>query len=157
MKQSYLSVFRLSALALILLICSSAGCNKVKELEYRGIKQTKIESIGLNQSAIRIDLGYFNPNAFGLDVKETNLSVYLNDKFIAIADQPEKTQIPKLAEFVFPVIAHFEPLNILGTAFGSIFSRSNKLTIQGSAKIGKGGVYIRVPVSITENVNLLSN
>lgn len=43
-----------------------------------------------------IELEYFNPNNFWLDVKETNLNIYLNDKFIALADQPTKTQIPKV-------------------------------------------------------------
>lgn len=139
------------------IILQSSGCNNVKELDYKGIQDTKIQSLGFNHSAIRINLQYYNPNKFGLDVKETNLSIYLNDKFVAIADQPEKTQIPRQSDFVFPVVAHFDPLKILGTAFTSLFSKTNKLSIQGTAKLGKGGVYMKVPINITENVSLLSN
>lgn len=140
-------------LALILLLLS-AGCNNVKELEYVGIKNTQLQSLGLNNTAIRINLEYINPNNFGIDVKETNLSIYLNDKFVAVADQPEKTQIPKNSNFIFPVVAHFNPLQILGTAFQSLFSKTSKLGIQGTAKVGKSGMYIKIPINITENISL---
>lgn len=137
-----------------ILFLTSAGCNNVKELEYKGIKNPKLQTLRFNNSAIQMDLEYFNPNNFGLDVKETNLSIYLNDKFVGIADQPSKTQISKNATFLFPVVAHFDPIKVLGTAFKALFSNTNKVTIQGSAKIGKSGVYIKLPVNITENVKL---
>ena len=140
-----------------ILFLTSAGCNNIKELEYKGIKNTKLQTISFNNAAIKMDLEYFNPNNFGLDVKETNLSIYLNDKFIGIADQPLKTQIGKNSNFLFPVIAHFDALKVLGSAFQALFSKTNKVTIQGSAKLGKGGVYIKIPVNVSENVSLYSN
>jgi LEA14-like dessication related protein len=146
----------ITALLILFITLQSGGCNNVKELDYIGIKSTELESLGLNNSAIRVNLEYYNPNKFGIDVKETNLSIYLNDKFVAIADQPEKTQIPKLSNFLFPLVDHFNPLKILGTAFKSLFSKTNKVSIQGTAKLGKGGVYIKVPINITENVNLMT-
>ncbi len=148
---------QLSCLFIFSMILQSAGCSNVKELDYKGVENTEIQSIGFNHSAIRINLKYYNPNNFWIDVKESNLSIYLNDQFIGIADQPEKTEIPKLSDFIFPVVAHFDPLKILGTAFTSLFSKTNKVTIQGTAKLGKKGVYIKVPINITENVSLLSN
>lgn len=135
-----------------LIILQSAGCNNVKELEYKGIKNTKLQTLNLSNAQLLIELEYFNPNNFWLDVKETNLNIYLNDKFIALADQPTKTQIPKSALFTFPVVAHFDPLKVLGFAFKNLLSKTVKLTLQGSAKIGKQGVYVKVPVNITENI-----
>lgn len=140
-----------------ILFLTSAGCNNIKELEYKGIKNTKLQTLSINNAAIQMDLEYFNPNNFGLDVKETNLSIYLNDKFIGIADQPTKTQIEKNSTFLFPVVAHFDALKVVGSAFKAIFSKTNKVTIQGSAKVGKSGVYIKVPVNVTENVSLYNN
>jgi len=154
MKMNTTNTLLLLTLALFL---QSAGCQKVKELEYKGILNTKIEQVGLSNSSIRIDLGYYNPNNFGVDIKETNLSIYLNDRFVAMADQPEKTQIPKLSDFTFPVVAQFDPFKVLGTAFKTLFTQSSTLRIEGTAKLGKGGVYIRVPVKITEQVKLYGN
>jgi len=149
-------LFQITMLFALFILLQSGGCNDVKELEYIGIKNTEIQTLGFNNSAIRMNLEYYNPNKFGIDVKETNLSIYLNDKFIGLADQPEKTQVPKLSNFIFPVVAHFDPLKILGTAFTSLFSKTNKVTIQGTAKLGKSGFYIKVPINISENVSLLS-
>ncbi len=151
MKKSVLA-FIICSMAFVFL--QSGGCNNVKELEYKGIKNTKLQTLNLSNSALLFELEYFNPNNFWLDVKETNLNIYLNDKFIALADQPTKTQIPKSALFTFPVVAHFDPIKVLGFAFANLLSKTVKLTLQGSAKIGKQGVYIKVPVDISENINI---
>lgn len=150
------SLVHLVIICIAFVVLQSSSCNQVKELEYKGIKNTQLESIKLNHAAIRINIEYYNPNNFGVDVKETNLSIYLNDKFIGLAEQPEKTQIAKQSSFIFPVVAHFDPLKIIGTAFTSLFSKTNTLKIQGHAKLGKSDVYMKVPVNITEQVNLLS-
>ena len=151
-------LLHLSILVSLFILLQSAGCgNNIKELEYKGIQKTQIKSLSLANAAIQIDLGYYNPNNFGVDVKETNLSIYLNDRYVALADQPQKTQIPKESAFTFPIVAHFDPLKILGPAIATLFSSKNKIGIQGSAKVGKGGLYIRVPVSIEEQVNIYKN
>lgn len=155
MKKIVLHSLFLSAIFLIL---QSAGCgNNIKELEYKGIQKTQIRNLSLSNAAIQIDLSYYNPNKFGIDVKETNLSIYLNDKFVALADQPEKTQIPREANFTFPIVAHFDPFKILGTAITSLFSKQNKISIQGTAKLGKSGVFIKVPIAIEEQVSIYKN
>lgn len=94
--------FCLMAMAFVLL--QSGGCNKIKELDYKGIKNAKLESINFHNTAIRINLSYFNPNNFSIDVKETNLSIFLDDQFVALADQPEKTKIPKNALLNFRLL-----------------------------------------------------
>lgn len=153
MKQLYL-IFSLSLLAMLL---QSAGCgNDIKELEYKGVTKTELKTLSLSQAAIQVDLKYFNPNRFGIDVKETSLNFYLNDRFVAVADQPNKTQIPRESEFIFPIVAHFDPFKVLGPALTSVFNKKNKIGIQGSAKLGKGGVYIKVPVQIEEQVSIFS-
>jgi LEA14-like dessication related protein len=146
-----------SVLLLLFLILQSAGCKNIKELDYKGIQNTHIENIGLNNTAIRIDLGYYNPNNFWLDVKETNLSIYLDDTFIGLADQPTKTRIPKNADFTFPVVAHFNPLKIIGNSLGALLKNKGKLGIRGTAKVGKGGIYMKVPIAIEEEVKILKN
>lgn len=151
-------IYHFAILSSLFILLQSAGCdNDIKELEYKGIQKTQIRSLSLSNAAIQIDLGYYNPNHFGVDVKETNLNIYLNDRFVAVADQPEKTQIHRESAFTFPIVAHFDPLKILGPALASLFTSKNKIGIQGSAKVGKGGLYIRVPVSIEEQVNIYKN
>ncbi|HNB82666.1 MAG TPA: LEA type 2 family protein, partial [Chitinophagaceae bacterium] len=105
------------------LVLQSASCKNIKELDYKGIQDTQWQALGLKNASILINLKYYNPNSFGIDVKESNLSIYLNDRFLAVADQPSKTQIPRESEFLFPVVAHFDPLKALGAAFTSLLNK----------------------------------
>lgn len=50
--KSSISIF-LIAIAFML---QSASCNKVKELEYKGVKSTKLETLSFSKAAIRINL-----------------------------------------------------------------------------------------------------
>ena len=147
----------ISLLTISFIILQSSSCNSVKELDYIGIRSTEIKSLTLNKFSIKINLEYYNPNRFRINVKETNLKIYLNDKFLATADQPGKTQIPKLSKFVFPVIARFDPFEILGSAIFSVFEKTTKISIKGTAKVGREGFYVKLPIRITESVSILSN
>ena len=127
---------------------------QVKEIDYIGIAKTEFKSISFTKAEIKFYLEYFNPNKVGIDVKETDLQVYLNDKYIAIAKQLEEIHVPKKSKFIFPVVAYFDPIKALGPSLGAIFSMENKMYIKGSAKVGKGGLFIKVPVEVTDTVSL---
>ncbi len=138
-----------------LLLLQSAGCSdNFQTPEYLGIEKTEFQHASLSQAVVKFYLKYNNTNKFAIDVKETQLSIYLNDQFIAVADQPEITKIPSSSTFTFPVVARFDPLKILGPAMGSLFSKENKLHITGHAKCGKSGVFVKIPVDVTETVSL---
>lgn len=141
-------------LILPFILCSSTCNKKVLTPEYKGIKNVKLRTLNMSNAAVQFDLEYFNPNNFVIDIKETQLNVYINDQFVALAEQPTITQIPKSNVFLFPVIAHFDPIKVLGLAFKNIFSKSIKLTLQGNARLGRGGVYMKVPIDISEQVTL---
>jgi len=130
-----------------------SSCNNIKDIEYRGIKETKLQSLGMTKGTVKVVLQYHNPNNFGLDLKETQLEVYANDQYIGIAENPEKNKVPKSADFDFPILVHFNPLKALGMV-GLLQSNKIKLRVKGTTKAGKGGVFIRVPIDVTEEVKL---
>ncbi|MBU3677502.1 MAG: LEA type 2 family protein [Chitinophagaceae bacterium] len=139
---------------LILVFFFSACEAQVKEPDYIGIAKTEFKSISFSKAEIKFYLEYFNPNKVGIDVKETDVQVFLNDKFIAVATQPEEIHVPKNSKFLFPVVAHFDPIKVLGPSLGAIFSMENKMYVKGSTKVGKGGLFIKIPVEVTDTVSL---
>lgn len=139
------------ALAVVLF---SASCSSIKEIEYLGMKDTKLESLSLSSGIVKTILQYNNPNNFGLDIKETNLEVYVNDKYLGIAENPEKMIIPKSSVFDFPIRVHFNPIQVLGIAFKNSMSKEVTLRVKGTAKLGKQGVFMRVPIDVQEKVNI---
>lgn len=129
------------------------SCNSIKDIEYIGIKETKLQSLGIQKGTVKVVLQYHNPNKFGIDLKETQLEVYANDKYIGIAENPEKNIVPKLSNFDFPIFVHFNPLKAMGLV-GLLNANKIKLRVKGTTKAGKGGVYIRVPIDVIEEVSL---
>ena len=130
-----------------------SSCNSIKDIEYIGVKEAKLQSLGIKKGTVKVILQYHNPNKFGLDLKETQLEVFINDKYVGIAENPEKFKVPKLSNFDFPVYVHFNPIKALGMA-GLLNAKVVNLHVKGSTKAGKGGVYIRVPVDVTEGIEL---
>jgi LEA14-like dessication related protein len=130
---------------------------QIKEIDYIGIAKTEFKSISFTKAEIKFYLEYFNPNKVGIDVKETDLQVFLNDKFLAVATQPEAIHVPKNSKFIFPVVAHFDPIKALGPSLGAVFTMDNKMYVKGSAKVGKGGLFIKIPVEVTDTVSLYRN
>jgi len=129
------------------------ACNNIKDIEYKGIKESKLQSLGIQQGTIKLVLQYYNPNNFGIQVKDTQLEVYVNDQYVGIAENPEICVVPKLADFNFPVLVHFNPLKAIGQV--RLLNAPNvNLRVKGTAKAGKGGVWIRVPVDVTEQINM---
>ena len=76
----YLSLFinmtRYTLLGTLLIVILSS-CSSPKELEYKTYHNFSIQKLGFNNSTIKLDLEYYNPNNFGVTVKEAVADVYL--------------------------------------------------------------------------------
>ena len=59
----------------ILLIFLTPSCQAPKELVYRDFKNLSVDKIGFASTMLKIDLIYFNPNNFGLQLKYTDLQM----------------------------------------------------------------------------------
>jgi len=131
-----------------------AACNGVEEPEFLGVKETKLESLSFSKGVMKVVLEYKNPNKFGIDIKETNLDVSVKGKFLGVAEQTEMTHVAKNSTFEFPLFVHFDPIKAAGIAFNNASKSSIPLEIQGTAKVGKKGVFIKVPIHVTEEVDI---
>ena len=69
----------ISTLLIGLVILSSCGTANVKEPEYRDIREVRLIELGLLQSTAGIDLIYYNPNNFGVQVTEARGDVYIDN------------------------------------------------------------------------------
>jgi LEA14-like dessication related protein len=140
---------------LLLLICFSllaATCkDAVKPPEYIGTDGTKIENLSFGgNSTIRTNLLYNNPNNFGISIKETDLKIFVEDIYVADAEQPAEIKVAKHSKFSFPIVASFSAMKLMKNALGMIGKSEFKYRIEGSAKIGKAGVFIKVPVKVND-------
>jgi len=138
---------------LILLITTS--CQTPKDLIYRDFKNLKVEKVGFAATTLKLDLIYYNPNNFGLQLKYTDLDIYVNNNYLGHSTQDYQISIPRLAEFTMPLQIEVDMKNLLKNAFPTLFGKEVTVKVTGTVKLGKANVYKIFPVNY-EGVQVFS-
>jgi len=125
----------------------ATSCQAPKDLVYRDFKNLKVDKIGSAATTLKVDLIYYNPNNFGLQLKYTDLDIYLDNKFLGHSSQDYQITIPKLAEFTMPLAIELDMKNLLSNSLPSLLGKDVLVKVTGTVKIGKANVYKSFPVS----------
>lgn len=118
----------------------------IKEPEFIDARNFGLRSVGLKTSTVYADLIYFNPNNLGLQMKKAEMDVYVDNRFLGHSLLDTLITIPKKDTFSFPVMLEVEMKNIFPNAFAMLMKEEIELRIEGTAKVGKGGLFLNVPV-----------
>jgi LEA14-like dessication related protein len=131
--------------SLFCFITIAAACNKPQSFEYRGMQNFKVDSIGLVNSKISLELVYFNPNNFGVDLRNVSCDVYINKNYLGKYVLDTLMHISKRSEFTIPSSMQVDMKNVFKNAFGALLSKQVLVELKGSTKVGKSGIFITVP------------
>ena len=99
------------------------------------------------QSTAGIDLVYYNPNNFGLQLQRTDLDIFMNDNYLGHTVQEQQITIPKRAEFFVPVTIDVDMKNLLKNGLIGLLSSEVMVKVTGSVKVGKANVFRSFPVN----------
>jgi LEA14-like dessication related protein len=129
----------------LLIVLSSllfmSSCREPRELEYRDFKNLSTENLGFSSSTIKVDLVYYNPNNFGLQLKRTDLDVYINGNLLGHTAQDYQISIPRRGEFTLPLKIDVDMKNAYKNAFPALFGKEVMVKITGKVKVGKANVF----------------
>ena len=139
--------FRFTNFLLFAFICSLLSCSTPKPLEYRAFKNLTVEKLGFSTTTLRMDIIYYNPNNFRLQVKRADLDIYLNNNYAGHATQEYQITIPKLAEFNLPVQVDVDMKNIFKNSFTGLLNKQVMVKLTGTIKVGKANIFITFPVN----------
>lgn len=114
-------------------------------MEYRGYKHINIQKVGFSNSELLIDVKYYNPNNIGLELKEMDLDVYLNNNYLGHTSQKYQVKIPKKGEFVIPIKLSLDMKNLLKNAVAGVLNKEVSLTTSGKVVVGKGKLIKHFP------------
>jgi LEA14-like dessication related protein len=131
----------------LIIIFFATSCQAPKELVYRDFKNLKVETIGFSATKLKVDLIYYNPNNFGLQLKYTDLDIYVDNNYLGHSAQDYQITIPKLAEFTMPLAIDVDMKNLLKNALPTLLGKEVMVKITGTVKLGKANVYKTFPVS----------
>lgn len=132
----------------MLLPLLAVGCAKPTGFDYLGVRNFKVLQFGLKESTVGADVEYYNPNKYPVTMKGAAVDVYVNSNFFGKTTLDSAIEIPKKDTFLLPVILK---VNMNSTAMGLIQTLvtghdSVRIKLNGSAKIGRGGIFINYPI-----------
>lgn len=125
----------------------ASSCQAPKELVYRDFKNLSLEKVGFAATTLKLDLIYYNPNNFGLQLAYTDLDIYVDNNYLGHSTQDYQISIPRLAEFTMPLAIEVDMKNLLKNALPTLFGKEVLVKITGKVKLGKANVFKTFPVN----------
>jgi LEA14-like dessication related protein len=122
-------------------------CKRPKEPDYIDFQNLRLVKAGLDQSRITFDLRYYNPNNFKMQLKEGQMDVFFNNKFVGHSVIDTLIDIPKKDTFFIPVYMDVKLKNLLANAAQLLLNPDVLVKLNGNAKVGKGGIFVNVPIN----------
>ena len=133
-------------LAAGLVLLSSCQSGSIKDPEYRDIRDVRLIKAGVLQSTAGIDLVYYNPNNFGVQLKDVHGDVYINDSYLGRFELEEKVQVGKRSEFIVPAIIKLDMIGAVKNHRDLWKKKEALVRIEGTAKVQKAGMSVYVPI-----------
>ena len=121
------------------------GCKDVKDPEFRRVEKFRLKSLSL-QPTVGFDVTYYNPNDFDVTVKDAEADIYLDTVYLGKFRQESSVSVRHEAEFSIPFSGDVPISTTLKLDLQNLPKRDILLKAEGSARIGKAGIYITKPI-----------
>jgi LEA14-like dessication related protein len=131
-----------------LLIVLSA-CNKIKDPEFRRLEKFGVKSFGIEKIDLGFTVTYYNPNSFGVSIKETTADFYVDSVYMGKFTQDQVIDVQKDSEFSLPLSGSIPLATALKLKINDLSNRELLIQANGAVKVGKAGVYITRPFTYT--------
>ena len=132
---------------IFLLACIAlTSCRKIQDPEFRRIDHLAVKNWSFQQATIGFSITYFNPNNFGVSVKEAEADVYLDSTYLGRLIQDSIVDVRGNSEFSIPFSGAISLQTALNMNLDSLVRKDVLLKAEGSVKVGKAGIYITRPI-----------
>jgi LEA14-like dessication related protein len=130
-----------------LLALTILSCSAPKALEYKTYHNFSVEKLGFNASAIKLDLEYYNPNNFGMQLKNSDLDIFIDGNLFGHSSFDTLIRIPRRDTFLLPVKFDVEMQNIFKNAWSTLIGKEVVVRLTGKLRIGKANLFMTLPVN----------
>ncbi len=137
------------------------SCGKVADPEFRRIDNFGVKKMGIKESVIGFDVVYFNPNKFGVSVKETLLDVYIDSALIGKFSQVSPIEVKENEEFRIPLEGSISIQKAFQLNIPNLIGKEVLIRAEGATRVGRSGVFINKDIKYSGrhklNADLLKN
>jgi LEA14-like dessication related protein len=145
----------LSTLAIALILLSSCGGkNNVQEPEYRDIRNIRLITVGPLQSTAGVDLVYYNPNDFGVQVATARGDIYIDNNYFGRFELDDKVQVRKRSEFILPATVKVDMIGAVKNQRELYKKKEALVRIEGVATLKKAGFSREIPIKYESMQNI---
>ena len=130
------------ALTMVIMSCSSP-----KALEYRTFHNFSIQKLGFNNTTIKLDLEYYNPNNYGMQLRNSDLDIFIDGNLLGHSTFDTLITIPRRNTFILPIKFDVDMQNIYKNAWSTMTGKEVVVKLTGKLKIGKANVFMSLPVN----------
>ena len=134
-------------LIFVLALVWFSSCKQPQSLIYKDVQHIKYDGFGVGKSGISLDVLLYNPNRYGLKLRNADIDVYVNNSYLGkMFVVKGKYIIPPMGSFLVPLKVDVDLNNVLPNAVSLLLKHSADFKITGKIRAGKHGIFINMPV-----------
>lgn len=131
----------------LILIVMIFSCSSPKELQYQSFHNFSIQKLGFNNSTVSLDIVYYNPNNFGMQLRNSDMDIYIDGSMLGHSSFDTLIRIPRRDTFTLPVKFDVNMQNIYKNAWSALTGKEVTVKLTGKIRIGKANVFMSFPVN----------
>lgn len=135
------------ALPYLLVLCLSIGCSRPTGFDYKGMTNFTLTPLASGKASVKMDLEYFNPNPYGLKLKNVNCEIFVDSALVGTYTLDTLMQIGARSSFTVPAHLQVDLQQLYKNGLNFLFNNSVLIGAKGTTKVGKGGFYVTIPFS----------
>jgi LEA14-like dessication related protein len=123
------------------------SCSSPKMIEYRDFKNFSIKQAGFVSSTVEVDLEYYNPNNYGLQLRNVDLDIMVNNKPLGHSVLDTLIQVPRKSNFIIPIKFDVDMKHLVANAFYTLLGKEVTVKATGKVRAGKSNIFLNFPVN----------
>ena len=125
----------------VLFLLFLASCSNIKNPEFRKVEQFRVKNVGLQEVTVAFNVSFFNPNNFGVTVKDAVADIYMDSVFLGKFSQDSLIYVNRKADFSIPLSGKISLGTALKLDLRNIGERKVFIKADGTARVGKAGIF----------------
>ncbi len=125
----------------LLIIIFLSSCQQPQAFDYRSVKNVKLEKLGFERSTLNMDLVYYNPNNFGVDLRKVDCDIYIDNHYLGKYKLDTLMHIQRKAEFILPSRIQVDMQGIFKNVLTVLFNKEVLVNVKGTTRVGKAGFF----------------
>jgi LEA14-like dessication related protein len=109
----------------------------MEEPQFKRLENFNIKNVGLKETVIGFNATLYNPNGFGVTVKESAVDVYVDSVFVGNFIQTQNISVNSASDFSIPLEGKIPLGRALNMNLPGLIGKEVLVRADGSVKVGK--------------------